>query len=128
MQILLDTHAFLWFISDSPQLSSTASAYMKDTDNTLYLSIASLWEIAIKVSVGKFTPTEPLERLFNEQMAANDISLLGMGISHLITLSSLTLHHRDPFDRLLIAQAIVEQMPLLSADSAFDSYPIQRLW
>ena len=127
MKLLLDTHTFLWFIDDRPQLSQKGKALL-EADNELRLSIASLWEIAIKLRLGKLTVAVPIEVLMTQQLTQNDIELLPITVAPLIIVSTLPLHHRDPFDRLLIAQAMVEQMPIVSADPAFDAYPVQRLW
>ena len=127
MKLLLDTHTFLWFIDDNPQLSQKGKALL-EADNELLLSIASLWEIAIKLSLGKLTLEMPTEVLMIQQLTRNDIDVLPITVAHLVIVSTLPLHHRDPFDRLLIAQAIVEQIPIVSADPMFDAYPVQRLW
>ena len=127
MKLLLDTHTFLWFLDDSPQLSQKGKALL-EADNELLLSIASLWEIAIKLRLGKLTVAVPIEVLMTQQLTQNDIEILPITVTPLIVVSTLPLHHRDPFDRLLIAQALVEQMPIVSADPAFDAYPVQRLW
>ena len=127
MKLLLDTHTFLWFIDDNPQLSQKGKTLL-EADNELLLSIASLWEIAIKLRLGKLTVAMPIEVLMTQQLTRNDINVLSITVSHLVMVSTLPLHHRDPFDRLLIAQAMVEQMPIVSADPAFDAYPVQRLW
>jgi|SRR5215510_2692793 len=127
MKLLLDTHTFLWFLDDSPQLSPKGKALL-EADNALLLSIASLWEIAIKLRLGKLTVGVPIEVLMTQQLTHNDIDLLPITVASLIVVSTLPLHHRDPFDRLLIAQAMVEQLPIVSADPAFDAYPVQRLW
>ena len=127
MKLLLDTHTFLWFIDDSSQLSQKGKTLL-EADNELLLSIASLWEIAIKLRLGKLTVAVPIEVLMTQQLTQNDIEILPITVTPLIVVSTLPLHHRDPFDRLLIAQAMVEQMPIVSADPAFDAYPVQRLW
>ena len=127
MKLLLDTHTFLWFLDDSPQLSQKGKALL-EADNELLLSIASLWEIAIKLRLGKLTVAVPIEVLMTQQLTQNDIALLPITVAPLMIVSTLPLHHRDPFDRLLIAQAMVEQMPIVSADPTFDAYPVQRLW
>ncbi len=127
MKLLLDTHTFLWFIDDSPQLSQKGKTLL-EADNELLLSIASLWEIAIKLRLSKLTVAMPVEVLMTQQLTQNDIALLPITVAPLMIVSTLPLHHRDPFDRLLIAQAMVEQMPIVSADPAFDAYPVQRLW
>jgi PIN domain nuclease of toxin-antitoxin system len=127
MKLLLDTHIFLWFIDDSPLLSAKGKALL-EADNELLLSIGSLWEIAIKLCLGKLTVAMPTETLMTRQLTSNDIDVLSISVPHLVTVSTLPLRHRDPFDRLIIAQAMVEQMPIVSADPAFDAYPVQRLW
>jgi len=128
MRPLLDTHSFLWFISGSLSLSRTARTLIEDTSNQPFLSIASLWEMAIKLSLGKLSLGEPFEVLIPEQMKANGINLLGIEIEHTALVATLPFHHRDPFDRLLVAQAVVERMPIVSADAAFDAYGVERLW
>jgi len=128
MKFLLDTSTFLWFIGNSPELSDQARQLLKAGGNQLYLSIASVWEMAIKVSVGKLTLARPLTVFIPEQLAANRIELLPMGIAHLGLVSQFPLHHKDPFDRLLAAQSLVEQMPIVSSDPQFDLYGVQRLW
>lgn len=128
MNLLLDTHAFLWFIAGDTNLSKSARAAIEDLDNNRYLSMASLWEIAIKISVGKLELSEPFETLIPKQLTENSIELLGILFEHTALISSMPLHHRDPFDRLLIAQSKAEQMTLVSADPMFDSYSVNRLW
>lgn len=128
MRLLLDTHSFLWFISGSTNLSPTARTLIEDASNQPLLSVASLWEMAIKLSLGKLNLAQPFEVLIPQQMRLNGIKLLGIEIEHTAAVSKLPFHHRDPFDRLLIGQAMVEQMPIVSADTAFDTYPITRLW
>ena len=101
---------------------------MEDATNDLYLSVASVWEMAIKVNLGKLTLGEPIEPFITHQLNQNGISPLSISISHVAVVAAMPLHHRDPFDRLLAAQAQVEQMPLVSADAAFDPYGVTRLW
>lgn len=128
MRLLLDTHSFLWFINGSPQISTNARTLIEDASNQPLLSAASLWEMAIKLSLGKLSLAQPFEVLIPQQMRLNGIKLLGIEIEHTAAVSKLPFHHRDPFDRLLIAQAMVEQIPIVSADTAFDTYSIKRLW
>jgi PIN domain nuclease of toxin-antitoxin system len=130
MMLLLDTHTFIWYVTDNSRLSNQAVEVINDENNQIFVSIASLWEIAIKQRIGKLTLNEllPFEIFITQQLNLNDFRLLDIKISHIAVISSLPLHHRDPFDRLLIAQSIVENIPLLSADGIFDAYPIQRLW
>jgi PIN domain nuclease of toxin-antitoxin system len=128
MRVLLDTHTFLWFILDSPQLSNDVKIIIEDENNAKMLSIASIWEMAIKQNTGKLIFGTPFGEVIEQQLNLNNIDLLNISIDHIDIISTLPLHHRDPFDRLLIAQAMVETIPILSADVAFDSYPITRLW
>lgn len=128
MKLLLDTQAFLYALVDSPALPPRARALMADVGNELFLSIASVWEMAIKVGLGKLTLAQPLERLIPDHMARAGIALLPITIEHAATVATLPFHHRDPFDRMLVAQSMVEGLPLVSGDTAFDRYAVQRLW
>ncbi len=128
MRLLLDTHSFLWFIAGSASLSPTARTLIEDVDNQPLLSMASLLEMAIKLSIGKLSLGQPFETLVPEQMQLNGVELLRIEIAHVVAVAKLPFHHRDPFDRLLIAQATVEQIPIVSGDPAFDLYRIKRLW
>ena len=128
MRLLLDTHSFLWFIGGHSNLSATARSLIEDPANQSFVSVASLWEMAIKVSLGKLTLKSPFETLVPQQLQPNGFGLLAITVDHLASVISLPFHHRDPFDRLLVAQATVEQMPLVGRDLAFDAYGIQRLW
>jgi PIN domain nuclease of toxin-antitoxin system len=127
MKLLLDTRTFLWFIEDNPRLS-TETKKLLESDADLFISIASLWEIAIKISIGKLTLTQSLETFIPAQIEKNGIELLPITVEHLALVSTLAAHHRDPFDRLLIAQAIVEQLPIVGIDDKFDPYGVTRLW
>lgn len=128
MNLLLDTHSFLWFIAGSPQLSAHARALIENPAHQPFLSIASLWEMAIKISLNKLKIAGPFETFIAQQLELNGIEILPIQLRHVTVVASLPFHHRDPFDRLLGAQAQVEQMPLLSGDSIFDAYAITRLW
>jgi PIN domain nuclease of toxin-antitoxin system len=128
MNLLLDTHSFLWFIAGSPNLSDAARRLIEDATNQPFLSAASLWEMAIKLSLGKLQHARPFEELVPQQMRQNGIYYLGIDLPHVAPVATLPFHHHDSFDRLLIAQAMVESMPIVSADTAFDAYPVQRLW
>jgi len=127
MRFLIDTHTFLWFIHDSPQLSANAKNLL-ESDNDLWVSIASLWEIAIKVNISKLTLPNSYENFIPEQLALNDIEILPITMAHLAIYTTLPLHHRDPYDRLLIAQTITEKVSIISIDVTLDSYPISRIW
>lgn len=128
MNLLLDTHTFLWFIAGDTSLSGTARSAIEDENNNRYLSAASLWEIAIKVSIGKIELSEPFETLIPEQLSENGIELLDISVEHTALITSMPFHHRDPFDRLIAAQAKVEQMTLVSVDDIFHLYEVDRIW
>ena len=124
MKILLDTHIFLWFVGGDPALTAASRAAVESPENERLLSIASVWEMAIKVSLGKLMLPADFGSFIATQMAANDIGLLGVEMAHLNVVVGLPFHHRDPFDRLLIAQAIAEQISIVSQDRLFDVYPV----
>jgi PIN domain nuclease of toxin-antitoxin system len=128
VRYLLDTHTFLWFIWDDPRLSATAKKTIEDENNEKLLSLASCWEIAIKVGLGKLTLAAPFVAFVPREIAANSMTVLPISLDHAALLTTMPHHHRDPFDRMLIAQATVEGVPILSADSAFDAYGVTRLW
>jgi PIN domain nuclease of toxin-antitoxin system len=128
MQFLIDTHTFLWFVTDDSKLSKYALELIEDETNEAILSVATLWEIAIKFSIGKLTLSKPFQDFVDEQIQINEFRLLNIEPPHINIVSSLPLHHRDPFDRMIIAQAITENMAIISADPAFDAYGVSRLW
>jgi PIN domain nuclease of toxin-antitoxin system len=126
--LLLDTHAFLWFVLNDSSLSATARTLIIDPQNDILISPATYWEIAIKVSIGKFRLSGPFADFMEQQIAQNDLTVLPITVAHAAVVASLPFHHQDPFDRLLIAQSIEENIPVLSADRALDAYPVTRLW
>jgi PIN domain nuclease of toxin-antitoxin system len=128
VRLLLDTQAFLWFILDDPQLSATANALISDPKNDVEVSPASYWEIAIKISIGKYSLPEPFATFMEREIIANDFRILHIAPKHASVVSTLPFHHRDPFDRLIVAQAMVEQIPIVSSDPALDAYGISRFW
>ena len=128
MRLLLDTHAFLWFILDDPQLSAKADAVITDPNNDIEISPASYWEVAIKISIGKYSLQEPYQVFMEREIAANHFRILHIDPKHTAALTTMPFHHRDPFDRLIIAQASVENVPVVSCDAAFDAYGVTRLW
>ena len=128
MNVLLDTQALLWHYLDDPKLSATAETTMADPANRVLVSAASHWEIAIKLSTGKYTLAVPFAAFLQEAIYDNGFALLPIEPRHTAELVALPYHHRDPFDRLIIAQAMVEKLPIVSADPALDLYPIQRIW
>jgi PIN domain nuclease of toxin-antitoxin system len=128
VRLLLDTHTLLWFIGGDAALSPYARQLIEDRTNERLLSIASLWEMAIKVSLGRLTVPLPFTALVAEHVYGNAIALFGILPSHLDVLLTLPFYHKDPFDRLIIAQGQAENIPILSRDSVFDDYAIRRLW
>ena len=128
MKYLLDTHTLIWFLTGDKKLSDKARGLIDNPGNRKFLSIASLWEIAIKVSLGKLTLNKPFKKLFPEQLHFNRIEILDITVDNLIKLTTLPFHHRDPFDRLIIAQALVEELSVIGADTIFDTYGINREW
>jgi PIN domain nuclease of toxin-antitoxin system len=128
MKLILDTHSFIYFIEGNPRLSARARALIEDINNDKFISKASLWEMAIKVSIGKLTLADRFDKLIPQQIALNGFELLNIEMEHVCVVSDLPFHHRDPFDRLLIAQSMSEQFPIVGNDSKFDDYQVQRLW
>jgi PIN domain nuclease of toxin-antitoxin system len=128
MKLLLDTHTLLWFIAGSANLSANARNLIEDAANEKFVSIASIWETAIKISIGKMSLSAPFDVLFPHQLQINGFELLPVTVEHTSVITTLPFHHRDPFDRLLIAQAIEEKMTMVSVDAHFDDYGITRLW
>jgi len=128
MNVLLDTHIFIWLIEGNQNLSQAARQAIEDESNHLHLSIASLWEITIKTSLGKLELGIPLEQVLTNFILPSGIGILPIHLPHLLVLRDLPLHHRDPFDRLLISQAKSESLTLLSEDSLFKQYDVETFW
>jgi len=128
MQMLLDTHAFLWFIMGDSRISDTARELIQNDSNQPHVSMVSVWEMAIKNSIGKLDLGKPLEQLIPLELAQRGFIVLPISMSHCMAVARLPLHHRDPFDRLLVAQCLVEDIPLVSTDSQLDAYGVQRVW
>jgi len=128
MRILLDTHAFLWLVMDDSKLSDRARSIFLDADNELLISAVTGFEIAIKYALGKLKLAEPPRDFMENRIRNNALTQLPINLSHTYRLSHLPLHHRDPFDRLLISQALEEDIPVLSADSAFGLYDVEVIW
>jgi len=128
MRYLLDTHTFLWWITDDERLSERARAIIADGQSVLYLSAASAWEIAIKARLGRLELANDPEELIPEQMALNHIEGLPVQVSHGFHVFSLPNHHRDPFDRLLVSQSQLEGLPLLTADPNLAQYDVPIVW
>lgn len=128
MRALLDTSAFLWFVSGSSELSAEARQCIASLDNDLFLSVASLWEIAIKASLGRLKLLSPFDQLIPELLVQNAITILPIEIPHLSKIIDLPFYHRDPFDRLIIGQSIAEDLPVITRDAAFNRYPVRLIW
>jgi PIN domain nuclease of toxin-antitoxin system len=128
MKLLLDTHVFIWMESQPAKLSSKAQTALEDESNSLLLSVASVWEMQIKVQLGKLKFTFPLQQVIAAQQEVNGIEVLPIQLMHTFALDNLPLHHKDPFDRMLLVQAQVENAVLVSQDSLFSQYPVQILW
>jgi len=128
MRLLLDTHAFIWAATLDERLSSTARDLLLNADNELFLSTASIWEIAIKTSIGKLILKQPIEQTINEQIQINGLRILNIESVHAIAVASLPWHHRDPFDRLLVCQSKLENLTILGCDTAMDAYSASRIW
>ncbi len=127
-RLLVDTHALLWFLYDDPQLSETAGELLSDARVAKVVSVVSLWEIATKVATGKLKLGMSYAVFQSQHVAGRDLEILAVGLQHLVSYSSLPLHHRDPFDRLIIAQAEIEGLPVLTRDTNFASYPVTVVW
>jgi PIN domain nuclease of toxin-antitoxin system len=128
VRTLLDTHTFIWFIEGKPLLRARARELIETPQTDLVLSVASLWEAAIKFSIGKLTLSQQFDILIPAALRANDIPLLDITFDHVARLTTLPFHHRDPFDRMLIAQAMTETLPIVSIDTIFDAYGVARIW
>ena len=128
MRLLLDTHTFLWWIDNDPHLSTQARALISDSNNELYFSAASGWEIAIKARIGKLAMPDNLEQFIIEQLVLNQFTVLPIQLTHALHVYTLPLLHRDPFDRLLVAQSQVEDLLLLTNDALIQQYTTQTTW
>ena len=128
MKVLLDTHAFLWLIAGDERLSEKAAKTFLNTENRLRFSAASLWEISIKESLGKISLKTGWNQIIRDEMEMNGIQWLPIEMRHCSKAAELPFHHRDPFDRMLIAQAMTEDMHILTGDPQFSSYPINPIW
>jgi PIN domain nuclease of toxin-antitoxin system len=128
VRVLLDTHAFLWWVDGTHPVGRRAKTAVADADTEVLLSIASCWEIAIKVSLGKLRLAKPVDRFITEQLALNGFSVLEASLRHVCRVADMPFHHRDPFDRVLIAQALLEDIPIVSNERVFDAYGVKRIW
>lgn len=128
MRVLLDTHTFLWWITDDPRLSPHARKIIGDGENALFFSAASGWEVAIKARLGRLRLPDALERFIPEQLALNAIESLPVQMSHALRVHALPDYHRDPFDLLLVAQAQLEGLPILTEDAQIARYQVKTIW
>lgn len=128
MRFLLDTHTFLWWVTDDDRLSARARELIGDGGNALFLSAASGWEIAIKTALGRLAFAADPEKTIPEQMAANALDGLPVRMSHALRVHALPSHHRDPFDRLLVAQAQLEELSILTNDPMIGRYAVEAAW
>ncbi len=128
MRLLLDTHVFIWWSDEPEKLSDRVLNACQDDDNSLILSIISIWEMQIKIQLGKLRLRNPLRYLIENQQNINDLQVLPISVNHIYMLENLPMHHRDPFDRLIISQALEERLPLVSKDSVFSNYPVSLYW
>ena len=127
MKLLLDTHIFIWWADHPEKLSNTALSALEDEANDLILSVASVWEIQIKIQLGRLKLSLPLKELIKNQQETNDLTVSPVALAHVLALDALPFHHKDPFDRLLIAQSIEEDLTLVTADSQFSAYSVKLL-
>ncbi|MBY0327997.1 type II toxin-antitoxin system VapC family toxin [bacterium] len=128
MNLLLDTHSLLWFLNEDPHLVPNAKALIEDSLNRKFVSMATCWEIAIKVGLKKLDLGEPVSTFLPRELLVNKFGLLHIELVHALHVENLPRHHRDPFDRLLVAQSIIEKIAIVSSDEKFDSYGVVRLW
>lgn len=124
MNLLLDTHIFLWFVNDNPRLSNRLNDLIEDENNAIFLSLASLWEMSIKYNLGKLTFATSYEEFVETEINQSSINLLSIKLEHFYINATLPLHHKDPFDRLIIAQSIAENISIITVDSAFENYSV----
>jgi PIN domain nuclease of toxin-antitoxin system len=128
LRLLLDTHCWLWWLIAPEKLSSIAQEAMKDLDNELWLSVASIWEIGIKYKSGKLNLPQPPDRFIPQQIQADQLSILSITSNHALKAADLPLNHKDPFDRMLIAQVSLEGLSILTNDQAFAAYDVVIFW
>ena len=126
MKILIDTHVLLWGIQDPAKVSTRVRTLLPVAD--VWISVASLWEIIAKVQIGKLVLPTPVGDYLVDKLKMNGVSVLPLSFAHVLRLEEIPLHHRDPFDRILIAQSLEEKLPLVTSDAAFKNYPVQTIW
>jgi PIN domain nuclease of toxin-antitoxin system len=128
VKLLLDTHAFLWWVEGAPVLGRRARAEVSNPDNEVFFSIASCWELAIKLSLENLRLTQSLDRFILDQLTRNGFVLFGVEFRHVVRVADLPFHHRDPFDRVLVAQALQDELAIVSADRVFRKYGVTVVW
>lgn len=128
MRLLLDTHAFLWWVNDSPQLSQAAREAIADAGNSVFFSVVSAWEMVIKSKLGKLGVPQSLSDFLTDQLQRNSFEILPVYLPHALQVADLPDYHRDPFDRLLIAQALIQNMRIVSGDPQIHRYPVDVVW
>ncbi|WP_375510662.1 type II toxin-antitoxin system VapC family toxin [uncultured Nostoc sp.] len=128
MRALLDTHVFLWWVTDDSQLFSTSRSIIADSGNILFLSVTSVWEIVIKTKSGKLTLPEPVEQYIPNRLALNRFESLDIKMTHTLQVATLPNIHRDPFDRILIGQSQVENLPIVTIDQKIAQYSVETIW
>jgi PIN domain nuclease of toxin-antitoxin system len=128
VNLLLDTHSLLWFLNEDPHLVPNAKALIEDSLNRKFVSMATCWEIAIKVGLKKLDLGKPVSTFLPRELLVNKFGLLHIELVHALHVENLPRHHRDPFDRLLVAQSVIEKIAIVSSDEKFDSYGVVRLW
>ena len=128
MDYLIDTHTLLWIVTDSPKLSIQAKDLYLNPENRIFISLASIWEMAIKSSLNKLILEKSLEEFVDEHIKGNDIQILNIELPHILRIEKLPFHHRDPFGRLIISQQIENNLPIIGSDEEFDKYDVTRIW
>jgi PIN domain nuclease of toxin-antitoxin system len=126
MKVLIDTHVLLWGLTNESKLSADVRSLLPKAD--LWMSVAGIWEIITKVQIGKLDLPRPVGPFLTTKLAANGVFVLPITLNHTLRIETLELHHRDPFDRILIAQSLEENLPLVTADPVFEKYPIKIIW
>jgi len=128
MRLLLDTHTLIWMAAQHHKLSDKARDLILDTENELFLSVASIWEMSIKAGLGKLILQQPIAQIIHEQVQMNGLQIMNIEAAHALAVGSLPRHHHDPFDRLIIAQSQLENLTILGCDSAMNAYDIKKIW
>ena len=128
MRLIFDTHTLLWIVTNDSKLSKKAKSLFLNSKNEILFSFVSIWEMAIKINLGRLSIDQSLKEFIKHHIKGNDIKLLSIELNHILLLENLPHHHRDPFDRLLICQAIAENLPIISSDKDLDLYTIKRIW